>query len=218
MFAPLRLFALTLGAVVALSGSAQAAILYTNFGPGNAYSQIDGHILGDVGLGVQAHADSFTVSSNAQFGSLTMALSNFSGSDSVTVQLRTGSPAGAILETLTFTGLPAFGASGNSPVTVNSVLHPNLTTGTTYWLTVAETNSSAFNAWNFNSTGIIQSHGFSFNGGATYDTSIPDTQGAFSVNSFDSQVATPEPASFVVLSVAGLCLTGRFRRRQALAA
>jgi hypothetical protein len=215
VFVPLRLFALTLGAVVALSGSAQAAVLYTNFGPGNAYDQFTGHTVGDVGGGITfGHADSFTVSSNAQLGSLTMALSNFSGANSVTVQLRSGTPAGALLEMFTFSGLPAFGASGNSPVTVNSLVNPNLTTGTTYWLTAT---STGLNAWNFNSTGVILPHGFSLNGGA-FDTSVPDTQGAFSVNSLDAQATVPEPASFVVLSVAGLCLAGRFRRRQALAA
>jgi len=195
----------------------RADILYSNLGAGGTYNTSGGNTAGYAldGNGVPynyRHAAEFTSSATETFGALRIALSCAGGlsgpcsGDPLAISLATNSAGhpGSVLETfnLNSSTLGDFGL--NNPLLVfNSLLHPTLTIGTQYWITVTDisaNNVSALDsiAWNWNSTGDAPSHGsFSQDGGVNWVSG--ETPGAYEITG-----AVPEPASILLFGPVAL--------------
>lgn len=211
-----RLAAFALSIVLfAVSGVAHAdTVLFTNFGAGMSYDTSGGLSVGNYFDGNNyAHSDQFTVSSTSTLSSLQLALSClFACPDNFTVDLTSdssGSPGG-VLEAFSVAGssLQPLG-SGTAVVDLTSLLHPTLTAGTEYWVTVfSDTNNTI--AWNWNSTGNTNNTAVSTDGGATWFAPSSETPGALQVDG-PSTTVIPEPGTFALLgtSLAGLVGFGR---------
>jgi hypothetical protein len=195
----------------------RADILFTNFGPGFSYNANVGNFVGDDGAGDNAaQADTFTSGLTETLSSIEIALSCFGPCGGVVdVSLRTNAAGlpGGVLETFIVVDatLSALGTN-NSPITLNSILHPLLTSGTAYWVSVTGDPANSV-AWNLNTTGDASPELFSPDGGATW-LSLGFTPGAYEVNGQGS--AVPEPASVPVLaSMIAVIGVLTWRRRKA---
>jgi hypothetical protein len=101
-------------ALVLLTGTAKADIIYNNFGPGDTYNQYIGHTVGDP-LSYQDIGEPFTPTGNSyRLDRMVLALSWIAGTNAVDVSLMTsvGDLPGSVLETWHVTNLPDFGAGG----------------------------------------------------------------------------------------------------------
>jgi PEP-CTERM motif len=190
-----------------LPAASNAAVIFTNFGPGNTYDITQGNFVGDDTQGdVLEQATTFTPTAMAMFGSVEVALSCFSACpDPFTVSLAQDSgldSPGTVIES--FTGAGAL-LVNNGPLFFNSLLLPTLTMGTQYWITVAtDLNNSIF--WNLNSTGDSSDASLSPDGGATWN--VQGTPGAYEVDSASAS-ATPEPGTLGLFGGALLTLLWR---------
>jgi hypothetical protein len=200
----------------ALPALAPAAAIFTNFGPSLAYDITQGNPVGnDFGGDNAAEGDSFTPSASATFGSARLALSCVIGCPAAmnfTVSLDSDSSdsPGAAIESFSFTSamLNVLG-NNNTPITVTSLLHPTLSSGARYWITVSSSLTYAI-AWNDNSTSDVSNQAVSSDGGATWFSPSGQTPGALEVDS----VAAPEPSSAWLFG-AGLILA-LLRKRSAI--
>jgi len=182
----------------ASSVSRADVVLFSNFGPSFGYNTTGGNPVGNAFDGNNyAQGDTFTPTTSANFSSLDIALScAFACPDNFTVSLDANSSdaPGAALETFAVAG-PSLGALGanNPPLILNSVMHPLLTAGTQYWVTVASDLSNSI-AWNWNSTSDTSDEAVSTDGGATWFSPSGLTPGAYQVNGVQS-TTTPEPSA-----------------------
>ncbi len=191
--------------------SPAATLLFSNFGPGSSYNISQGNPVGNAFDGNDyAEGDTFILSGNATFNSLSIALSCFATcTDSFHVALTrdAGNQPGTALETFTVApgALGPLGAN-NPPLVLNSVLDPMLTGGTRYWITVSSDLNDSID-WNLNSIGDQSAEAISTDGGATWFSPSGNTPGAFAVSG-----TVPEPSSIGLLLSSGLLL-GLVRRR-----
>ena len=201
-----------LAVVCCLSFLAPAAsangIIFTNFGAGQSYNTLVGDQIGNFFDGSNyAEGSTFTPSLTSTFASLDIALSCFfTCPDPFIVALTQdgGDQPGTVIEGFAVPGI-SLGAFGvNNPVVVlNSVLHPTLTLGTQYWVTVSSGLNNSI-AWNLNSTGDVSDQAISTDGGATWFSPSGLTPGAYEVDSLS--VGAPEPGSMWLLLVPALTL------------
>ncbi|BDI29978.1 hypothetical protein CCAX7_20290 [Capsulimonas corticalis] len=194
--------ALTAGAFLCALHPAHAqTTVFSSFGPGNTFN---------AGAGFyesvnDSQGAEFTVSTSGQLASVTVAVSNISGTNGAHFYL-TDSAAnlgntGAALESFTFTHLTPLGTSFTPLVSLSSQ-HPFLTTGQTYYLYEYETGDSV-NAFDLNTAGVSGTSWSSIDGGA-YTSGTGSDFPAFSVQI--AAAAVPEPSTLAVLAVAGLGL------------
>lgn len=197
-----------LGALAAvLPATASATVLFTNFGPMLSYDVTQGNLVGNDFAGDNlAEGDSFTSAATGVFTSATLALSCVTGCPAAmnfTVDLTADSSdsPGTVIEGFLVTGA-VLGALGNSntPITLNSVLHPTLTLGTQYWITVSSSINYTI-SWNNNSTGDMNDQAVSTDGGATWFAPSGATPSALQVNG-----TTPEPTTGALVGGVGLLL------------
>ena len=195
----MKKFLLSVAVVGLVAGGARAGIIYSNFDPGMSFGRAATFILGpntsDFFGDQQAAAAPFTPASNFVFRSVELPLDLVSGTNNVTVQLRTsfmGVPSSTVLESFTVTGL-----TGSAAVfTENSTMHPLLQQGTQYWITLFPGGSDTEAEWNFNDTGAT-GRALSNDGGANWSTD--SEQSAFEVDG--DPVGTPEPGSLALLGM-----------------
>lgn len=178
-------------------------VVFSNFDSSFSYNTGAGNFIGNGldGSGSNyAEGATFTPTTSADFSSLDIALSNFFGTntDTLTVSLdanSSGAP-GAALENLTV-GPGALGTFGNNnaPLLLDSVLHPLLTAGTQYWVTVSDATGGApppdSNVWNWNDTSDASSEAISTDGGTTWFSPSGLTPGAYQVNGTIQTVPAP---------------------------
>jgi hypothetical protein len=188
--------------------------LFSNFGAGFAYNTSAGNAIGD-GLDFTgfnyAQGDTFKPSTSAKLSSLDVALSNFFGtnSDTLTVSLDAnggGNAPGAALESfIVLPGVLGTLGNNNAPLVLISALHPLLTAGTQYWVTVSDATGTDSNVWNWNDTGDMSDEAISADGGASWfvQSGLGQTPGALQVNGMGT---VPEPAGLVLLATVLLLL------------
>jgi hypothetical protein len=199
-----------IGAVIC-AGAAGATTLYTDFGPGQTYNTSSGWFIGGSGAVTQASiAAPFTPSVTATLDSLDLAVDVFAGTTSFTVEITadsSGAP-GAVLESFSLTGI-----TGTPTVrSLTSILHPSLSSLSTYWVAVFAGGTTTAGGWFWNSVGTT-GFDFSSNGGSTWsvDSATTDPRPAFDVIGTPT---VPEPTTWVLLG-APLAAMLWFRRRRA---
>ena len=128
-------------AIVALAGTAgltQAETIYSNLGPGDTYSLTGSTEAGpDAGGGAARQAFAFTMGSESlRFDNARLGLFLSGGANVISLRLQAdnGGVPGTILDTIAVTGQIPPGGTNNIPVEFQSVLHPLLEEGKTYWL------------------------------------------------------------------------------------
>ena len=217
--------ATVLGLVLLLTALVPAAragsVLFSNFGPGNSYDTGDGNFVGNGldGTGNNyASGDTFTPSATGPFTSLTIALSNYYGTntDTLAVSLTADSGAnspGSVLAAFDI-GPGSLGLFGlnNAPLVLTAIPGISLMAGTQYWVTVADISGGTdTNVWNWNTTGDASANAISTDGGMTWFSPSGLTPGAYSVNG----ASVPEPSTLVLLSTGALgVVLGRRRMRR----
>lgn len=148
-----------LAAVLAfvVAGSAQATVIFNNFGPGNSFGDSGRILQGEAvnNIGNIDQAVSFTVgASDFNLSSLSLGIdvssSPFDGRGPLDLILAgdSGGLPGAAIETIPLN----VGSAGKQVVTGNSAGGTLLLAGTTYWI-VADAKGKFNGAWNFNSIG-----------------------------------------------------------------
>jgi hypothetical protein len=213
-----RRFAASLALGFCLSFLVPAAsangIIFTNFGLGQTYNTTVGDQIGNFFDGNNyAEGSTFTSSLTSTFGSLDIALSCFfTCPDPFTVALTQdgGDQPGTVIESFAVPGisLGVFGVN-NPLVVLNSLLHPILTIGTQYWVTVSSGLNNSI-TWNLNSIGDTSDQAISVDGSATWFSPSGLTPGAYEVDSL-STTTVPEPGSMWMLLVPALTLCLRRR-------
>ena len=214
MLASLGICALLLAAPAV----AHADTIFSNLGLGNSYNTILGNPVGDGldGSGFNyAEGNRFSAGVTATLSSITLALScavcPVGGSLTANLTQNSGSQPGAVLESFSILG-SALGALGNNNpvITLDSVLHPTLSLGTHYWLTVSGPETSAV-AWNWNVTGDVSPEAISGDGGASWFAPSGLTPGAYAIDA--TRVAVPEPGTVWLLTT-GIVALGGFRLKR----
>lgn len=207
-------------AAPALSPAA-AVVIYSNFNAGS-YNISQGNPIGNAFDGNDyAEGDTFTLSGDAIFDSLRVALSCFASCTDpffVTLTGDAGNQPGTALETFTVPGgvLRTLGAS-NPPLILNSVVKPALSAGTRYWITVAADLNDSID-WNLNSIGDMAAEAISADDGSSWFSPSGNTPGAFEVRGI-----VPEPGGVGFMLGAGLlfgliAVTGSHKREMYLGA
>jgi len=185
-----------------LPRSADATTIYSNFGAGLAYDTATANPVGfDFFTGdVATQAGSFTSGVDSVLTSITIALSDFSGTNSsplaVTFRSDIGGLPDGVLETFLIPALTLgpFGST-NAPLVLTSAANPLLVLGQRYWVAVAAAASDPV-AWNLNSIGAVGGTATSVDGGATWNN-LGLTPGAYEVAGTVSTV--PEPGSLLLI-------------------
>lgn len=173
-----------------------AAIIYSDFGPGQTY---DTSLAADVGtdpnnpIAVQVStAASFTPAFDSILTGVDFAAYLASGPDQLTVYLTSGALPGAPIESFSVS-VPSY---PGSVLTLTSVLQPELFAGTTYWI-VLEANDpvNSLIGWYGNSIGATPGFLQRFGAGSWF---LP----GFEPPVFDVQgTSIPEPSTFLLVSV-----------------
>ncbi len=190
----------------AFSNVLHAATIYSNFGPGQTYLTIASELVGTLsGLASQVSVGApFTPATTSVLTAIDFAAVYIGGPNQLNVYLTSGGLPGAPIESFTLTNL----ANLPTVLTVNSVTHPVLSAGTTYWvvLTANDPVNSDF-GWNFNTTGAT---GAATRLGAGSWVLDQGTTSAFDVQGD----AVPEPATFLLVSGSLLLFGMRCRGRR----
>jgi hypothetical protein len=201
--------ALALLAVAAFAAApaANAAVLFSNFGPGDSYDTSTGWSVSS--SAPQDPAMPFTVAGSGYvLSSVNMALNNSAASPSsliVQIMSDVGGLPGTVIESMTLS-VP----TGMSIVTGLSALNPTLVAGTTYWLATDALNFEG--AWQWTDPNVLGPTAFSFNGGSTWEAFNLQTA-AFRING-ETEFAVPEPGSIALaaLALVGMLVVARTKR------
>ena len=194
--------AIVVGAFAMFAGAGNAQVLYTDFGPGLAFSATGPEFAG-FAIGVQ-----FTPSTTALFQDAILALStdgSATGTDSVYLfHNDNGSNLpGTMIEALPsvmFTNTP-------TAVTAYSTLHPLLVAGTKYWLVVDA--SSVLTIWYVNSLSpVVDNTAANFAGTATFPSGwlYSESPGATPAYEIDGVQIAGSGAPFQVRYVSNLAV------------
>lgn len=189
--------------------AAHGAIIYTD------YPKFTGNSYTVYGSGSETFKQSiagvFVPAATSTFTSAELGLflnGNNVNSNNFTVSLNadnSGVP-GAAIETFSNVVVPL---NNSTDLTLNSVLHPTLTAGTSYWLVAIAGNSATQGLWSFASSSTpMGTVGSSDDGGASWVASTGQTLPVFQING-----VVPEPASLSLLALATFSFSFRRRRR-----
>lgn len=203
--------------LIALTTAAQAAEIYSTFGPGTGYVNGTGWTVSgptSAATPSQSVAASFIVAQNYSLSSVDYAAFHVRGANSFVFSILSdngGVPTGSLLFSTTTPvnpGTQSFAATGS------------LLAGNTYWLVMEPGNSNTWGAWNWSTSGIMGAS-FQSNGGA-WTSSTVNPAPAFRINgTLNSTALTPEvPAGVqaipVLLAVGGMALYQRKKKASSI--
>jgi hypothetical protein len=211
-------FKMTAAAVAAVcvlaGGSAQAAVIYSSFGPGYAFQQNTGFPMWGAGSAMDLEtwsAMAFTSAGDADVSEISLAIGNFFGDPTVEVSLWSKD---LTIQLGSWSVTAPVGWDPFAPAKITGISGVHLTAGAEYAL-VAKASNTGWNFWAWGSEdamGESQEH----TNGLAFDYGY-GMQGAFEV--LGDVTAVPEPATWALMIVgfggAGAMLRGR---RRALAA
>jgi hypothetical protein len=182
-------------------------IVYTDFGPSQAYNNSAGW---NVGLD-DSIAAGFDPSSSGTLLQVDLAIENLGAIDPLSIMLETnsaGAPSGTVLDSWT---APTGSISGPPQVyTFTSTLNPTLTAGTEYWLVLSSADPNDFFAWMENST---ETQGLDHNPGGGWNVEASSVTPVFDVVTGSAAVSAPEPATLRFTGVGCLALLVLRRKR-----
>ena len=210
-----------LGLVLLLGAAeAQAASVFSTFGPGDSFNAGSlGSVGGPTAIVEFSAGASFTPSGNATLVSIDYASSFFSGTNSLIIKLLGSDSGGLPDESNVLESWTSVAGDPTADVrTVTSVLDPTLVSGTQYWVALFPGASDTFIGWNDNDQGVLGGRAFTQNSGPwTAQPSFAPTP-AFRVNGTAAGPVIPLPASaWMGLSMLGaLFVLGRRKKRLAL--
>ena len=177
---------------------------YDNFSSGDTYNASQGpSINGPVSaLGSVTQGFQFTALNGGFLDSVVVGATNMRGTNAITFTLTidVGGLPGAPVESWSVADLPNYYNTPRTPATLTSVLHPTLTSGTSYFL-IASAAGDSEDIWHWNSEGATGVRVRSLKG-AAFTTTAGQPQGTFRV----MVSAIPEPSTYALLG--GLAALG----------
>ncbi len=211
----MRVLGIAAAAVCCLSftGAANASsVIFSDFGPSNSYLEDIGWTVAGAGgasPGNYSAGMAFTSSSAASVSQIDIGIGNVNATpNAATISLWTdvANALGTELASWSITGLPVFGATSNTVVTISGISGVNLAAGASYFL-YATAPGGTWNAWNENTIGATGEVLLS----CCAEEPEPNTLGAFDVLG-SSVTATPLPSTWTML-MAGFAGLGFFAYR-----
>lgn len=212
---------LMFSALALCGGVLKADIIYTNFGPGFAYTDGNGVVVSNGSIETSVAEELPVLTSSYDLSSIEFVASTTTPnpSNSVTIGIYAdngGVPAATALESITLTGqLAPFDGSLSPVLTATSVTNPLLAAGSRYWV-VMDGPASESLVWDLNSTltsGYLETNGTP---GDWIDSPNPfasETNGVFEVDGTQISSPTPEPRTWMLLAGGLGLIIGLDRRR-----
>jgi hypothetical protein len=198
------LLLVAVGAILsAVASNADAAIIYSNLGPGDSFANTGGYLVEGVNENwpEQSIASSFDTGHLAwNFTGAELALASATGSNSFELRVMSdaGGLPGQILQSIPFSGVPI----GPSLVSIYADGSLVLNANTTYWIGVFAISDSTC-AWAWDNAAVI---GAAFRHDLVNWTPAQFPQGAMRI----SGSSVPEPSSLMLLCYSGaFCIAAR---------
>jgi hypothetical protein len=208
-------------ALVLCGSVLKADVIYTNFGPGFAYTDGNGVVVSNGSVETSVAEELPVLTSSYDLNSIEFVASTETPalSNSVTVGIYAdngGVPAATALESITLTGqLAPFDGTLSPVLTATSVTNPLLAAGSRYWL-VMDGPASESLVWDQNSTltvGYLETNGTPGDWINSPNPFASETNSVFEVDGTLVPSPTPEPRTWMLLA-GGLGLISVLARRR----